>query len=195
MLLSSPFSPVCSYFLTTSLYTGCFAQNVFHSVTNVQRRSLELLAHQYGPISFYSPFTFYSPFLHFSNLLSIICPIPLLGSPLPQCLSSPSDVGFLDSCWHLALVPFLPFLPARLHWMTGALVKVLLWLLAPALSQGAPSACLSSLSVPGPWPPTPTPLSSQSCCQFAGHMCQASSPYLRPRPCLGVTVPATVRAP
>ncbi|KAJ4935347.1 hypothetical protein JOQ06_016883, partial [Pogonophryne albipinna] len=42
-----------------------------------------------------------------------------------------------------------------------------------------------------PWPPTSTPLSPQSCCQFAGHMCQASSPYLRRRPYLGVTVPAT----
>lgn len=44
-----------------------------------------------------------------------------------QSSSSPSDLGFLDFCWHLAAVPFLPFLPARLHRMTGALVEVLLW--------------------------------------------------------------------
>ena len=31
---------------------------------------------------------------------------------------------------------------------------------AGAVSQGAPSACLSSPSVPGPWPPTPTLLAS-----------------------------------
>lgn len=35
----------------------------------------------------------------------------------------------------------------------------------------------------------------QSCCQYTGHMCQTSSPYLRPVLCLGVTVLATVRTP
>lgn len=52
---------------------------------------------------------------------------------------------------------FVPSLPAQLRCMTGALVKVLLWLLAQAISQGGPSACLSSLSVPGFLTQTPLP--------------------------------------
>lgn len=179
-------------------FYSAFTQVVFlridssiFSVTNRKGGFFGAITHQYSLLSFHSSFTFFP----FSNPLPIICPISLFWFSSALVLLFPSDVGFLDSCWHLVVVPFLPFLPARLRWKTGALVEVLLWLLAEAVSQGAPSACLSCLSVPGPWPLTPTPLASQSCCQFTGHMCQASSPYLRPRSCLGVTVPATARAP
>lgn len=53
----------------------------FLSVTNRKRVSLEgFLAHQYSLLSFHNPLIFFLPF---SNPLSIICPISLLGFPLP----------------------------------------------------------------------------------------------------------------
>lgn len=66
-------------------------------------------------------------------------------------------MGLLDFSWHPV---FLPSLRARLSWMTGSLVEVLLWLLAQTISQGAPSPRLSSSSVPTPRHPPrpPTPL-------------------------------------
>lgn len=138
--------PVSSHLLC--LYTGWLPHSFFH---------MPLSAISSPPVK--SAFLFI--LLPFSSLQhSIICSLCLFGFPQHACSSSPSATGFLDSHWHLAVVPFLTFLPARLHWMTGALVEVLLWLLAQAFSQGAPLACLSSPSVPGPWPPTPTPLAS-----------------------------------
>lgn len=91
-------------------------------------------------------------FLLYFDPLSIICPVPF---SLSKSSSSASNIGFPDFCWHLTAVLFLPLLPTRHHRMTGALVEVLLWLLALAVSQGAPSACLSFLSVPGPQLPPP----------------------------------------
>lgn len=139
--LSVPISsqhPFCSAF-TQIVFLRTFSS--FLSATNRKGVFFGAASPPVWFVSFHSPLTFFLP-------LSIICPVSLLGFPLPS-----SYVGRLDSCWHLAAVPFLPSLPARLRWMTGALVEVLLWLLARAVSQGAPSACLSSLSVPGPWPP------------------------------------------
>lgn len=146
---SSLLSPACSCSShLLCLYTAWLPHSFFH---------MPLSAVSSPPIK--SAFLFI--LLPFSSLQhSIICSLCLFGFPQHACSSSPSATGFLDSHWHLAVVPFLTFLPARLHWMTGALVEVLLWLLAQAFSQGAPLACLSSPSVPGPWPPTPTPLAS-----------------------------------
>lgn len=193
----------CCSLLLSHLSASIYSQHLFYSVffplrmyfsilsvTNITGVSLELLAPQFNLLSINSSCHLLSPFLrpsvhHLSN--------SPFNSLLTLCPSSTSDVGFFDSCWHLTVVPFLLFPPAWLHWMTRALVKVLLWFVGPGrFSRGSFSLSLFSEC---PWPPTSTPLSPQSCCQFASHMCQASSPYLRPRPCLGVTVPATVRAP
>lgn len=53
------------------------------------------------------------------------------------------------------------------------------------------------LSVPGPWPSTPTPLASATKLLSvpSPHVWGPCALYLRPRLCLGVTVPVTDRAP
>lgn len=85
-LLSSPLSPVCSYFFTTSpscsRYPGCFPQTLFQLPFCDKHKGgfFGAISPLYSLLSFHSPLTFFLPF---SNLLSIICPVLFLGFPLP----------------------------------------------------------------------------------------------------------------
>lgn len=146
---SPPLFPLCSHFFTTSLLSGLYLEGVPH--ISLQTSSCDKQrAGSYYPNNM-SP-SILPFFLLYFNLLSIICPLPF---SLSESFSSAADVEFPDFCWHQTAVLFLPLPPTGLHRMTGALVEVLLWLLALAVSQGAPSACLSFLSVPGPQLPPP----------------------------------------
>lgn len=83
LLLSHLSVPISSPHPFYSAFTQVVCLRIyssFLSVTNRKGVSLELLAHQNSLLSFHSSLTFFIPF---SNPLSLICPISLLGFPLP----------------------------------------------------------------------------------------------------------------
>lgn len=146
-------------------------------------------------LSSYYPFNtcFFHSLTPSLTLILPLCPSLAQSSFYLWPSSSLSGMGVLDFSWHPMI---LPSLKARLHWMTGSLVEVLLWLAQP-VSQGAPSPCLSSSSVPTPQHPhsPPTPLQCLTMVPSVHRPHVSERHYLRPRSCLRVTIPETVRAP
>lgn len=84
--------------------------------------------------------------IHYPPFSSVL---PHLNNPLFSLTQGPLISAVSQQLWPSCLQP-------DSRWKTGGLVEVLLWSLSPAVSQGAPSACLSSPSAPTP-PKTPRP--------------------------------------